>query len=64
MKVADTAEAVLAKADRSGHFGTEMSECVIDASKYHHLQVSTGCSAARVFRGSVVAPDPILPILL
>lgn len=58
VKVADIAEAVLAKADRSGHFGTEMPECVIDASKYRHLQVSTGCSAASGF--FVVGPNGMI----
>jgi len=42
----DTAEEVLRTANRSGHVGTELPLCVIEPSKYKHLNVGTRCSAA------------------
>ncbi len=42
-------EAVLSRAKRHGHFGTELPDCMIDASKYKCLNVTTGCSAATDF---------------
>ena len=46
---ADTAEAVLKRTRRHGHFGTEMPLCLIDPKKYEYLNVTTGCSAATDF---------------
>ena len=46
----DVAEAVLKKADRYGHVGTELPLCVIkDPEKYRHLYVSSLCAAAKEF---------------
>ena len=52
---ADIAERVLSRANRRGHFGTEMPLCMIDPSKYRFLTVTTGCSAANEF--FVVGPN-------
>ncbi|MCQ2394132.1 MAG: radical SAM protein [Kiritimatiellae bacterium] len=49
VEAADCAEAVLKRTNRTGHFGTEMPLCLIDAKKYEHLNVTTGCSAATDF---------------
>jgi len=48
-KAADIAEDVLSRANRRGTFGTEMPACLIDRSRYQHLNVATGCSAATDF---------------
>lgn len=45
----DTAEAVLTKANRQGHLGTELPKCVFDASKYKRLKVASRCSAGKDF---------------
>lgn len=46
----DIAEAVLRKANRFGHVGTELPLCAIDhPEKYKHLQVSNMCAAAKGF---------------
>ena len=45
-----TAEEVLSKAGKYGHVGTEIPHCVIrEPEKYHYLQVSTLCGAAKSF---------------
>ena len=46
---ADIAEEVLSRARRYGHFGTELPACLLDASRYRYLNVTTGCSAATGF---------------
>ena len=48
-RAADVAEACLSRAKRHGYFGTELPDCMIDAGKYKHLNVTTGCSAATDF---------------
>ena len=48
-QVADIAEEVLSRANRHGHFGTELPDCMIDAGKYKYLNITTGCSAATDF---------------
>jgi len=45
----DTAEAVLTRANRRGHVGTELPKCVFDAARYTHLNVASRCSAGRDF---------------
>ena len=46
----EIAEAVLAKANRYGHVGTELPLCSIkSAEKYKHLQISSRCAAAKGF---------------
>lgn len=55
VRAADIAEAVLTRAGRTGHFGTELPLCLIDPAHYKALRVTTGCSAARDF--FVVCPD-------
>lgn len=52
---ADVAEEVLSRAKRHGTFGTEMPACLIDRTKYHYLNATTGCSAATSF--FVVGPN-------
>jgi radical SAM protein with 4Fe4S-binding SPASM domain len=46
-QMADTAEAVLARAGQIGHLGTEMPRCLIDPAKYKHLFIGTNCAAVR-----------------
>lgn len=44
----DIAEEVLSRAGRKGHVGTELPLCAIKhPERYHHLQIGTGCAAAR-----------------
>lgn len=46
----NVAEAVLEKANRYGHVGTELPLCAIkQPQKYKHLQVSNQCAAAKGF---------------
>lgn len=46
----DIAEAVLTKANRYGHVGTELPLCAIKrAGEYKHIQVSSRCAAAKGF---------------
>ena len=59
-QIADVAEAVLSRAKRHGHFGTELPDCMIDAEKYEYLNVTTGCSAATDF--FTVGPNGMLRV--
>ena len=57
----DIAEDVLSKAGRYGHVGTELPLCVIKhPERYHHLQVSNLCAAAKGF--CVVDPSGYLKV--
>ena len=57
---ADVAEEALSRAKRYGHFGTELPACMIDATRYSHLHVTTGCSAANDF--FTVGPNGMLRV--
>ncbi|HLA83672.1 MAG TPA: radical SAM protein [Thermoguttaceae bacterium] len=46
VEMLDTAERVLDVAGRFGSLGTEVPKCLVDASRYKRLSVSTRCSAA------------------
>ena len=59
-QVADIAEEILSRANRHGHFGTELPDCMIDAGKYKYLNVTTGCSAATDF--FTVGPNGMLRV--
>jgi radical SAM protein with 4Fe4S-binding SPASM domain len=59
-QTADVAEEVLSRANRRGHFGTELPDCMIDAGKYEYLNVTTGCSAATDF--FTVGPNGMLRV--
>ena len=54
-QIPEIAEAVLKKADRRGHIGTEYPRCLVDPGKYTHIKVGTRCSAASDF--FVVGPS-------
>jgi radical SAM protein with 4Fe4S-binding SPASM domain len=45
----DATEGILRQANRRGNVGTEVPRCLVDGSRYTHLEVSHGCSAARGF---------------
>ena len=60
-KMLDIAEAVLSKANKRGHVGTELPLCAIDhPEKYKHLKVSNLCSAAKGF--CVIDPSGYLKV--
>jgi len=54
-QIPDIAEAVLKKANRKGHIGTEYPRCLVDPGRYTHIKVGTRCSAASDF--FVVGPS-------
>ena len=57
----DIAEAVLSRADRYGHVGTELPLCAIkDPGKYKHILVSNLCAAAKGF--CVIDPSGYLKV--
>lgn len=60
-KMLNIAEAVLSKANKRGHVGTELPLCAIEhPEKYKHLKVSNLCSAAKGF--CVVDPSGYLKV--
>ena len=60
-RMLDIAEAVLSKANKRGHVGTELPLCAIDhPEKYKHLKVSNLCSAAKGF--CVIDPSGYLKV--
>jgi radical SAM protein with 4Fe4S-binding SPASM domain len=54
-QIPEIAEAVLKKANRKGHIGTEYPRCLVDPERYAHIKVGTRCSAASDF--FVVGPS-------
>ncbi|MCL1920522.1 MAG: radical SAM protein [Kiritimatiellaeota bacterium] len=54
-QIPEIAEAVLAKANRKGHIGTEYPRCLVDPERFTHIKVGTRCSAASDF--FVVSPS-------
>lgn len=60
-RMLDIAEAVLSKANKYGHIGTELPLCAIDhPERYKHIQVSNLCSAAKGF--CVIDPSGYLKV--
>ena len=60
-RMLDIAEAVLSKANKYGHVGTELPLCAIDhPDRYKHIQVSNLCSAAKGF--CVIDPSGYLKV--
>ena len=60
-RMLDVAEAVLSKANKYGHVGTELPLCAIDhPDRYKHIQVSNLCSAAKGF--CVIDPSGYLKV--
>ena len=60
-RMLDVAEAVLSKANKYGHVGTELPLCAIDhPERYKHIQVSNLCSAAKGF--CVIDPSGYLKV--
>ena len=60
-RMLDIAEAVLSKANKYGHVGTELPLCAIDhPERYKHIQVSNLCSAAKGF--CVIDPSGYLKV--
>ena len=57
----NTAEAVLSKANKYGHVGTELPLCAIkEPEKYSHIQVSSLCAAGKRF--FIVDPSGYLKV--
>ncbi len=59
-EIPEIAEAVLSKAGRQGHIGTEYPRCLVDPARYTRLKVGTRCSAATDF--FVVGPNGFLRV--
>ncbi len=49
VQMLDVTEATLRRAHRFGSVGTEIPACCFEAKRYTHLEVGTGCAAARDF---------------
>ena len=45
----EVTEATLERAGRLGNMGTELPACAFEKSRYPHLQIGTGCAAAKEF---------------
>lgn len=49
LQMLETAEEVLRLANRKGSIGTELPRCLVEESRYPHIQIGTRCSAAQDF---------------